>query len=126
MNGPARFWVLALTLTGMVVTMSGCNQLQARDQLNKGVDAYKSAHYDEAIEHFQIDSVEGNGVSQCLIAHGSLVSRTPIIACGKAVVRRQACAIHTIAKAIVHRSAAPDDPAAGPKRQRARLVDQRR
>ena len=25
----------------------------ARDQLNKGVDAYKSAHYDEAIEHFQ-------------------------------------------------------------------------
>lgn len=53
MNGPARFWVLALTLTGMVVSMSGCNQLQARDQLNKGVDAYKSAHYDEAIEHFQ-------------------------------------------------------------------------
>ncbi len=33
--------------------MSGCNQLQARDQLNKGVDAYKSAHYEEAIEHFQ-------------------------------------------------------------------------
>jgi len=53
MNGPARFWALTLTLTGMVVSMSGCNQLQARDQLNKGVDAYKSAHYDEAIEHFQ-------------------------------------------------------------------------
>lgn len=53
MNGPARFWVLALALTGMVVAMSGCNQLEARDQLNKGVDAYKSAHYDEAIEHFQ-------------------------------------------------------------------------
>jgi len=33
--------------------MSGCNQLEARDQLNKGVDAYKSAHYEEAIEHFQ-------------------------------------------------------------------------
>ena len=33
--------------------MSGCNQLQARDQLNKGVEAYKSAHYEEAIEHFQ-------------------------------------------------------------------------
>jgi len=53
MNGPARFWVLALSLTGMVISMSGCNQLEARDQLNKGVDAYKSAHYDEAIEHFQ-------------------------------------------------------------------------
>ena len=53
MNGPARFWVLAVTLTGMVLSMSGCNQLEARDQLNKGVEAYKSAHYEEAIEHFQ-------------------------------------------------------------------------
>ncbi len=53
MNGPARFWVLAVTLAGMVLSMSGCNQLEARDQLNKGVEAYKSAHYEEAIEHFQ-------------------------------------------------------------------------
>jgi tetratricopeptide (TPR) repeat protein len=37
----------------MVVSISGCNQLAARDQLNKGVDAYKSAHYEEAIDHFQ-------------------------------------------------------------------------
>jgi len=37
----------------MVLSMSGCNQLLARDQLNKGCDAYKSGHYDEAIEHFQ-------------------------------------------------------------------------
>ncbi len=53
MNGPARFWVLAVTLAAWWLRMSGCNQLAARDQLNKGVDAYKSAHYDEAIEHFQ-------------------------------------------------------------------------
>jgi tetratricopeptide (TPR) repeat protein len=53
MNGPARFWVFAVALGGIVVGLSGCNQLAARDQLNKGVDAYKSAHYDEAIEHFQ-------------------------------------------------------------------------
>ena len=53
MNGPARFWALAVALTGMVLSMSGCSQLMARDQLNKGVDAYKSAHYEEAIEHFQ-------------------------------------------------------------------------
>jgi len=53
MNGPGRFWVLAVILSGMVISMSGCNQLAARDQLNKGVDAYKSAHYDEAVEHFQ-------------------------------------------------------------------------
>src|SRR5271169_957467 len=53
MNGPARFWALAVTLTGMVLSMSGCSQLEARDQLNKGVEAYKSAHYEEAIGHFQ-------------------------------------------------------------------------
>jgi tetratricopeptide (TPR) repeat protein len=53
MNGPARFTALAVTLAGMVISMSGCNQLQARDQLNKGVEAYKNAHYEEAIDHFQ-------------------------------------------------------------------------
>jgi tetratricopeptide (TPR) repeat protein len=53
MNGPARFWALAVTSVGMTISLSGCSQLQARDQLNKGVDAYKSAHYEEAIDHFQ-------------------------------------------------------------------------
>ena len=42
-----------LLLAGMVLSMGGCNRLQARDQLNKGVEAYKSAHYEEAIGHFQ-------------------------------------------------------------------------
>ena len=53
MNGPARTWALAVGLAGMVLSISGCNRLAARDQLNKGVDAYKSAHYEEAIGHFQ-------------------------------------------------------------------------
>lgn len=37
----------------MAFSMSGCNRLEARDQLNKGVEAYKGAHYEEAIGHFQ-------------------------------------------------------------------------
>jgi tetratricopeptide (TPR) repeat protein len=53
MNGRARIVALGVALTGMVLSMSGCQQLEARDQLNKGVDAYKSAHYEEAIGHFQ-------------------------------------------------------------------------
>lgn len=53
MNGPARVLALGVALTGMALTLSGCQQLEARDQLNKGVDAYKSAHYEEAIGHFQ-------------------------------------------------------------------------
>ncbi len=43
MNGPARITALAVALAGMVLSMSGCDQLAARDQLNKGVEAYKSA-----------------------------------------------------------------------------------
>jgi len=53
MNGPARITVLAIALGGVVLSMTGCNRLAARDQLNKGVDAYKSARYEEAIGHFQ-------------------------------------------------------------------------
>jgi tetratricopeptide (TPR) repeat protein len=53
MNRSARTWALAVGLAGMVVFMSGCDRLAARDQLNKGVEAYKSARYEEAIGHFQ-------------------------------------------------------------------------
>lgn len=31
----------------------GCDKLRARDQVNKGVQSYKSARYEEAISHFQ-------------------------------------------------------------------------
>jgi tetratricopeptide (TPR) repeat protein len=53
MNGPARYTALAVVLAGMVLCMSGCDKLAARDQLNKGVDAYKSQRFEEAIGHFQ-------------------------------------------------------------------------
>ena len=53
MNGPARISAIAVVLAGMVLSMSGCSRLAARDQLNKGVDAYKSGKYEEAIGHFQ-------------------------------------------------------------------------
>jgi tetratricopeptide (TPR) repeat protein len=42
-----------LALALVVVASAGCSKLQARDQLNKGVQAYKNAHYEEAIEHFK-------------------------------------------------------------------------
>ncbi len=53
MSGPARISALALALAGMVLSISGCSRLAARDQLNKGVDSYKSGKYEEAIGHFQ-------------------------------------------------------------------------
>ena len=46
--------VLAIIAVGLVMLSTvACNKLQARDQLNKGVQSYKSAKYEEAIDHFQ-------------------------------------------------------------------------
>jgi hypothetical protein len=42
-----------LTLALVVLAAAGCTKLQARDHLNKGVQSYKNAHYEEAIEHFK-------------------------------------------------------------------------
>src|SRR5213078_1973347 len=46
--------VLAVIAVGLAMLSTvACNKLQARDHLNKGVQAYKSAKYEEAINHFQ-------------------------------------------------------------------------
>lgn len=46
-----------LTLISAVAVISllatGCEKLRARDNLNKGVQAYKSAQYPQAVEHFK-------------------------------------------------------------------------
>jgi len=52
MKWNARIPVLAVTVLALLST-TGCKQLQSRDQLNKGVQAYKAAQYEEAINHFQ-------------------------------------------------------------------------
>ena len=46
--------MLAMMALGLVLlTTGGCSKLRARDQLNKGVQSYKNARYEEAINHFQ-------------------------------------------------------------------------
>ncbi|HTY84762.1 MAG TPA: tetratricopeptide repeat protein [Silvibacterium sp.] len=46
-----RLALAAVTLA--LFSSVGCNKLRARDQLNKGVEAYKNSHYEQAIDHFQ-------------------------------------------------------------------------
>jgi tetratricopeptide (TPR) repeat protein len=48
----SRFAPLAGALL-LVVALTGCNKLKARDQLNKGVNAFRNAQFQEAIDHFQ-------------------------------------------------------------------------
>ncbi len=47
-----RFLTVFAAFLALVATV-GCAKLKARDQLNKGVQAYKNAKYEQAIGHFQ-------------------------------------------------------------------------
>lgn len=42
-----------LAVAAALLSTAGCNKLRARDQLNKGVQAYKSANIETAVGHFQ-------------------------------------------------------------------------
>ena len=52
MNRTARL-VTVLAVAAALLSTAGCNKLKARDQLNKGVQSFRSANYEEAIGHFQ-------------------------------------------------------------------------
>jgi tetratricopeptide (TPR) repeat protein len=52
MNKKLRLLTLAAVTLALLTSM-GCDKLRARDQLNKGVKAYKDSHYEQAIDHFQ-------------------------------------------------------------------------
>jgi tetratricopeptide (TPR) repeat protein len=52
MNRAARL-VTVLAVAAALLTTAGCNKLKARDQLNKGIQSYKGANYESAINHFQ-------------------------------------------------------------------------
>ncbi|MBV8207058.1 MAG: hypothetical protein JO041_09720 [Acidobacteria bacterium] len=45
--------VALIALGAAVLCSAGCDKLKARDNLNKGVQAYKNAKYEDAIGHFQ-------------------------------------------------------------------------
>lgn len=45
--------LLAIAAALALLASTSCAKLQARDHLNKGVQAYKNAKYEQAIDHFQ-------------------------------------------------------------------------
>jgi tetratricopeptide (TPR) repeat protein len=42
-----------LVLAASAALMTSCDKLKSRDHLNQGVNAFKNAHYAEAVEHFK-------------------------------------------------------------------------
>jgi tetratricopeptide (TPR) repeat protein len=55
----ARRAAFAAAIFGLVAGISGCGKLKARDQLNKGVQAFKNGQYDAAVEFFK-DATEND------------------------------------------------------------------
>ena len=49
----ARIPVTVALLALALGSATGCNRLKARDQLTKGVQAFKNARYEEAVNHFE-------------------------------------------------------------------------
>src|SRR3954467_2820488 len=45
--------MLVFAVAALAVLGTSCNQLKARDELNKGVQAFTGAQYPEAVEHFK-------------------------------------------------------------------------
>jgi Tetratricopeptide repeat len=52
MNKKLKLMTLSAVALALLFS-AGCDKLKARDQLNKGVKAYKDTHYEQAIGHFQ-------------------------------------------------------------------------
>lgn len=53
MNVSLRLPLCTAAALLLLLPATGCNKLKARDQLNKGVQAYKNARFEEAVDHFQ-------------------------------------------------------------------------
>jgi len=48
-----RNLLVAASVAAAVLMAAGCQKLKARDQLNKGVQSYRSAQFPAAVEHFK-------------------------------------------------------------------------
>lgn len=48
-----RPWTLTLLALFVLLTASGCAKLQARDNLNKGIKAFRDGSFDKAVDYFK-------------------------------------------------------------------------
>jgi tetratricopeptide (TPR) repeat protein len=53
MNRKWTYLMAGLGLSALMLAGTGCDKLRARDQLNRGVQAYRNAKYPEAVERFK-------------------------------------------------------------------------
>jgi tetratricopeptide (TPR) repeat protein len=56
-------WLWLGLLAALMVVGTGCEKLKSRDEMNKGVQAYRANHYAEAVNHFK-NAVEYDPTNQ--------------------------------------------------------------
>jgi tetratricopeptide (TPR) repeat protein len=56
-------WLWLGLLAALMVVGTGCEKLKSRDEMNKGVQAYRANHYGEAVNHFK-NAVEYDPTNQ--------------------------------------------------------------
>jgi tetratricopeptide (TPR) repeat protein len=49
----ASKWFTVASCAALIVLSTGCAKLKSRDEMNKGVQAYRANHYAEAVNHFK-------------------------------------------------------------------------
>jgi tetratricopeptide (TPR) repeat protein len=58
---------------GLLLFTAGCERLQSRDQMNKGVQSYKNNHYADAVKHFKeavrLDPSNSNAQSYLAVSY---------------------------------------------------------
>lgn len=46
-------WLTAASLAALMLFASSCSKLKSRDEMNKGVQAFRNTHYPDAVNHFK-------------------------------------------------------------------------
>jgi tetratricopeptide (TPR) repeat protein len=72
-------WVLLVLCAGLITIGTGCEKLKSRDEMNKGVQAYRANHYAEAVNHFKqaVEYDPGNKNAQLYLATSYMIQWIP-------------------------------------------------
>jgi tetratricopeptide (TPR) repeat protein len=72
-------WVLLILCAGVTLLSTGCEKLRSRDEMNKGVQAYRGNHYAEAVNHFKqaVEYDPGNQNAELYLATSYMIQWIP-------------------------------------------------
>jgi tetratricopeptide (TPR) repeat protein len=72
-------WLWLVLSAGLIVISTGCEKLKSRDEMNKGVQAYRNNHYAEAVNHFKqaVEYDSSNKNAQLYLATSYMIQWIP-------------------------------------------------